>query len=45
MITVKLFGLLRLESGIRERQMDVCSVREVLQNLAQAGISKKDVPV
>ena len=43
MITVKLFGLLRLDSGIRERQMDVCSVREVLQNLAQAGISKKDL--
>ena len=43
MITVKLFGLLRLESGIKERQMEATTVKEVLQQLADAGISKKDL--
>ena len=43
MITVKLFGLLRLESGIKERQLEAASVREVLQALSKAGISKKDL--
>ena len=43
MITVKLFGLLRLESGIKQRQMEAASVKEVLRNLAEAGISKKDL--
>jgi len=43
MITVKLFGLLRLESGIKQRQMEAATVKEVLQQLADAGISKKDL--
>ena len=43
MITVKLFGLLRLESGIKQRQMEVSSVKEVLEELADAGISRKDL--
>ena len=43
MITVKLFGLLRLESGIKEKQLEAASVKEVLQSLAEAGISKKDL--
>ena len=43
MITVKLFGLLRLESGIKERQMEAASVKKVLQALAEAGISYKDL--
>ena len=38
MITVKLFGLLRLESGIKERKMEAATVKEVLQQLTDAGI-------
>ena len=41
MITVKLFGLLRLETGIKEQQMEAVSVKEVLQNLQDAGIAKE----
>ena len=43
MITVKLFGLLRLESGIKERQLEAATVKEVLQQLEKTGISKKDL--
>lgn len=45
MITVKLFGLLRLDSGIREKQMEAASVREVLDGLLLETdrISKKDL--
>ena len=43
MITVKLFGLLRLESGIKERQMEAATVKEVLQQLEKAGIARKDL--
>ena len=43
MITVKLFGLLRLESGIKEKQLEAASVKEVLKSLAEAGISQKDL--
>ena len=43
MITVKLFGLLRLESGIREKHLEAASVKEVLQQLEAAGISGKDL--
>lgn len=43
MITVKLFGLLRLESGIKEQQVEASTVKEVLQQLAQMGISAKDL--
>ena len=41
MITVKLFGLLRLETGIKAQQMEAASVKEVLQNLQAAGIPKE----
>ena len=43
MITVKLFGLLRIESGIKEKQMEAASVKEVLHQLCDAGISKKEL--
>ena len=43
MITVKLFGLLRIESGIKEREIEATSVKEVLLSLEKAGISKKDL--
>ena len=40
MITVRLYGLLRLDSGIREMQMDASSVKDVLQALSDHGIPK-----
>jgi len=43
MITVKLYGLLRIESGIREKQMDVHAVSQVLDALADCGIQRKDL--
>ena len=43
MITVKLYGLLRIESGIKEKQLEAASVKEVLEALAKAGISPKDL--
>ena len=38
MITVKLYGLLRIESGIKEKQLEAATVRDVLQQLADCGI-------
>ena len=43
MIAVKLYGLLRIESGIREKQLEASSVKEVLAVLADCGISPKDL--
>lgn len=43
MITVKLFGLLRLESGIKQRQLEAACVKDVLRQLACEGISQKDL--
>lgn len=43
MITVKLYGLLRLNSGIKEKQLDAATVKQVLEALADCGISKKDL--
>ena len=43
MITVKLFGLLRVESGIKERQVEAATVKEALQQMAQAGLSEKEL--
>ena len=43
MITVKLYGLLRLDSGIKERQMEAVTVKEVLHDLENCGISRKDL--
>ena len=31
MITVKLYGLLRIESGIKEKQLKAATVKEVLE--------------
>ena len=43
MITVKLYGLLRIESGIKEIQMDAGTVKEVLSHLETLGISPKEL--
>ena len=43
MITVKLYGLLRLDSGIKERQLEASSVREVQNKLIQMGLKKQDL--
>ena len=41
MIRVKLYGLLRVESGIKERQLEAATVREVLEDLERCGIPRK----
>ena len=41
MITVKLYGLLRIESGIKEKQLEAATVKEVLELLAVCGIPRK----
>ena len=43
MITVKLFGLLRIDSGIKEKNLQAASVKEVLLQLEDAGIPAKDL--
>ena len=43
MITVKLYGLLRIESGIREKRLDASTIKEVLDTLADCGIPGKDL--
>ena len=43
MITVKLYCLLRIESGIREKQMEAATVKEILEILAGCGISSTDL--
>ena len=43
MITVKLYGLLRIESGIKEKQLKAATVKEVLEILAAYGIPPKDL--
>ena len=43
MITVKLFGLLRVESGIKEQQVEAATVKEALQQLTKVGLSQKDL--
>ena len=43
MITVKLYGLLRIESGIKQKQMEAGTVKEILVSLADCGIPKKDL--
>ena len=43
MITVKLYGLLRLDSGIRQRQMEAATIQEVFRDLAALGISMKEL--
>ena len=41
MITAKLYGLLRIESGIKEKQLEAATVKEVLQQLTNLGIDAK----
>ena len=43
MITVKLYGLLRINSGIRERQIEAVCIRDVLDDLMTQGISRKEL--
>lgn len=43
MITVKLYGLLRIESGIKEKQLEATTVKEVLDSLASRGFSRNDL--
>ena len=43
MITVKLYGLLRIESGIREKQLEATTAKEVLERLVECGIDRKDL--
>ena len=43
MITVKLYGLLRIESGIKEKQLSAASVQDVLNHLAACGLSRKEL--
>ena len=43
MITVKLYGLLRIESGIREKHLEAGTVKEVLNHLAGCGIPQKNL--
>ena len=43
MITVKLYGLLRLDSGIKERQLEAATVAQVLDYMESLGIPRKDL--
>ena len=43
MITVKLYGLIRLDSGIRHRQVEADTIQEVFQDLAALGIPMKEL--
>ena len=43
MITVKLYGLLRIESGIKELKLEARTVTDVFQALAEKGLSPKEL--
>ena len=43
MITVKLYGLLRLNSGIKERQLEAAAMKEVFARLSGEGIPRKEL--
>ena len=43
MITVKLYGLLRIESGIRERRIEADNMTHVFRDLMHQGITKQDL--
>ena len=43
MITVKLYGLLRIESGTKETKLKAGTVKEVLEQLACCGLNHKDL--
>ena len=43
MITIKLYGLLRVESGIRELSLDAESIKNIYSQLEHAGLNNKDL--
>ena len=43
MITVKLYGLLRIDSGIKERKIEAANMKDVLDDLMKQGISRKEL--
>ena len=43
MITVKLYGLLRLNSGIKELQIEATSIKHLLRQLEERGLEKSDL--
>lgn len=43
MITVKLYGLIRIESGIKAAQLEAATVKEVLDDLSCRGIPRRDL--
>lgn len=43
MITVKLYGLLRVDSGVKEKRLEAGTVKNVLDSLAECGISRRDL--
>lgn len=43
MITVKLYGLLRLNSGIKELQIEATSIKHLLHQLEERGLEKNDL--
>ena len=43
MITVRLYGLLRIKSGIKERKIEAASIKDVWHDLIRQGISEKEL--
>ena len=43
MITVKLYGLLRIDSGIKERKIEAAGMKDVCRDLMMQGISQKEL--
>ena len=43
MITVKLYGLLRLNSGTKELQIEATSIKHLLRQLEERGFEKSDL--
>jgi len=43
MITVKLYGLMRVESGIRELPVEAKNLKTMYQRLQEAGLDKREL--
>ena len=43
MIAVNLYGLLRIESDIKEKQFEAATVKDVLEQLTSCGIDRRDL--
>ena len=43
MITVKLYGLLRVESGIKEKQLEAKDMNQVFSLLSDCGLARQDL--